>query len=518
MPATNGVSARPTLSRELIGAGARRRGEHTIALPRADVLDLPERAMQFGTGALLRGLVDFFIDAANARGQFGGRIVMVGSTGSGRDRRLNEQDGLYTLVEQGLVDGAARRDCRVIASVSRALAATSEWDVVLRAAESPALDLIFSNTTEVGIVLDEADAAAGADSGAERVLPRSFPAKLARVLLHRARHFQYDPARAPVVIPCELIEDNGDRLREIVTTLAERWKLEPELMSWLGRVAFCNTLVDRIVPGAPGPEQARELDEMLGYDDAMLTVCEPYRLLAIQGDAVLRTRLAFADADPGIIVAEDIAPYRERKVRLLNGAHTSFVSLALLAGCTTVREAVEHPVIGAFLRTVLFDEIVPSVSVPGAVKFAEEVVTRFANPYLHHALWDITLQGTAKLRVRLVPTIVAYASRTGQAPRALALGFAGFLAFQRGELHEKRLTSGGTVPPDAAGEAVRARWRSAQDADLPSFVRQVCQATELWGADLAAVPGFVDTVSEHLIRIRRDGAVAAMSVMVGAGV
>src|ERR1700716_2955459 len=165
MPATNGVSARPTLSRALVGsrAGTLQRGEQSIELPRADVLDLPERAMQFGTGALLRGLVDVFIDEANARGQFGGRIVMVGSTGSGRDRRLNEQDGLYTLVVQGLVDGAARRDCRVIASVSRALAANSEWDAVLGAAENSSMDVIFSNTTEVGIVLDEDDAGAGAE-------------------------------------------------------------------------------------------------------------------------------------------------------------------------------------------------------------------------------------------------------------------------------------------------------------------------------------------------------------------
>jgi tagaturonate reductase len=514
MPATNGVSARPTLSRTLIGSLGLRGGERAIELPRTDVLDLPERAMQFGTGALLRGLVDFFIDEANARGQFGGRIVMVGSTGSGRDRRLNEQDGLYTLVVQGLVDGAARRDCRVIASVSRALAASTEWDEVLRAAENPAIDLVFSNTTEVGIVLDEDDA----NAGAEGESPRSFPAKLARVLVHRARHFRYDPARAPVVIPCELIEDNGDRLRTIVSTLVHRWALEPQFMTWLDRVVFCNTLVDRIVPGAPSGEQARQLEETLGYEDAMLTVCEPYRLFAIQGDDALRARLAFADADPGIIVAEDIAPYRERKVRLLNGAHTSFVSLALLAGCTTVREAVEHPVIGAFLRTVLFDEIVPSVSVPGAATFAGEVMTRFANPYLNHALWDITLQGTAKLRVRLVPTILSYARRTGQSPRALALGFAGHLVLLRGELQAERRATGATVPPDGAAETMRALWSSTSDAERPSFVRDVCARDDLWGADLSAVPGFVDAVSEHLARVRQEGAMAAMAALIGAPV
>ena len=501
----------PTLSRASLRASiARDRG---IEVPSPELLDLPERAMQFGTGALLRGLVDYFIDEANRQGQFGGRVMMIGSTGSGRDRRLNEQDGLYTLVVQGIVDGAARREFRVIASVSRALSAATEWVEILRGAESAALELIFSNTTEVGIVLDENDAAAGPLQSP----PSSFPGKLTALLAHRARHFDFDTSLAPVVIPCELIEGNGDRLEEIVRTLAARWSLGSEFLRWLDAVPFCNTLVDRIVPGAPSPEQRVGLDAALGYDDAMLTVCEPYRLFAIQADDALRPRLRFADADPGIIVAEDIAPYRERKVRLLNGSHTSLVYLALLTGCTTVREAVEHPALGTFLRTVLFDEIVPSVSVPGAEAFAREVLDRFANPYLHHALWDITLQGTAKLRVRVVPTIVEYARRTGQAPRAIALGFAAYLAFQRGDLHAARRAAGQSVPADAAGDSVRERWNGVGDdpAALTAFVRDMCADQELWGADLTTVPGFAEQVGDHLVRIRQDGAPAAMAALLG---
>ncbi|MFL5608352.1 MAG: tagaturonate reductase [Gemmatimonadaceae bacterium] len=509
----SGSSTGPTLTRALVSSPALRDRARTIDLPAAGMMDLPERAIQFGTGALLRGLVDYCIDDANRRGLFGGRVVMVGSTGSGRDERLNEQNGLFTLVVQGLVEGTPRRDCRVVASVSRALAATTQWADVLRAAESPALELIFSNTTEVGIVLDEEDASAGAS----RAVPRSFPAKLTRLLHHRARHVAFDATRAPVVIPCELIEHNGVKLKAIVRALAERWMLEPAFLRWLEDVPFCNTLVDRIVPGAPSADEARELEALLGYDDAMLTVCEPYRLFAIEGDAALRDRLRFATADEGIVIAPDIAPYRERKVRLLNGAHTSFVSLALLAGCTTVREAVEHPLLGPFLRTVLFEEIVPSVSVPGAAEFAREVLDRFANPYLHHALWDITLQGTAKLRVRLVPTILAYAARTGQPPRALSLGFAGYLAFQRGELQEARRASGASVPADASAGRVADAWRDVGDdsAGLALVVRRVCADAELWGTDLTAVPGFADAVTEHLWRIRHEGVAAALGTFTG---
>jgi len=501
------MPARPVLSPDVALALPRR---VDLIAPSTEQLALPERAVQFGTGALLRGLVDAILDEANRQGWFDGRVVMIGSTGSGRDRALNDQRGLFTLVTQGLVDGDATRDFRIVSSVSRALAASSQWAEVLRCAEIPGLELIFSNTTEVGIAFDESDAGAAPTSA-----PRSFPAKLTAFLLHRARTFGFDVARAPVVIPTELIEDNGDKLREIVVTLARRWQVEPAFLSWLEHVRFCNTLVDRIVPGAPGEAYAAELQSLLPYDDGMTTICEPYRLFAIEGDAELRERLRFPAADAGVIVAESIRPYRLRKVRLLNGAHTSFVSLALLAGCTTVREAVEHPAVGAFLRAVLLDEIVPSVDVPGAEQFAREVMDRFANPFLQHQLWDITLQGTTKFRVRVVPSILDFARTSGGTPRALALGFAGFLAFQDGSLQAKRRAAGESVPADAMGDRVRAHWSRVEDAadGLTGFVRAVCADEDLWGVDLSTVHGFVEQVAEHLHTIRSRGAVAAIEAL-----
>jgi tagaturonate reductase len=502
------MNARPRLSPALVPTLASR---DDLALPTATQLALPERAVQFGTGALLRGLVDVLLDDANRKGLFGGRVVMIGSTGSGRDRSINDQGGLFTLVVQGLVKGTARRDFQVVSSVSRALAASTQWTDVLRCAENPELELIFSNTTEIGIVLDEADAQAEPTEGA----PRSFPAKLTAFLLHRARWCRYDTARAPIVIPTELIEDNGNKLRDIVHTLAGRWRTEPEFRGWLDAVRFCNTLVDRIVPGAPSEQYAAELKELLPYDDGMTTIAEPYRLFAIEGDAALRERLGFADADEGVIVAGSITPYRLRKVRLLNGAHTSFVSLAILAGCRTVREAVEHPALGAFLRSVLLDEIVPSLDVPGAKNFAREVLGRFANPYLQHQLWDITLQGTTKFRVRVVPSIVDHLRVTGSVPRALALGFAGFLAFQEGTLQDARRRAGDAVPADSAGEAIQVRWRdvNATREALATFVRAICSDTTLWGTDLAAIPGFVELVTEDLATIREHGSVAAIETL-----
>jgi tagaturonate reductase len=433
---------------------------------------------------------------------------MVGSTGSGRDRALNDQQGLYTLVVQGLVNGSARREFRVVSSVSRALSAATEWDEVLRCAQNPSLELIFSNTTEIGIALDEEDARHGAGAAP----PRSFPGKLAAFLVHRARWCRFDAAWMPVVVPCELIEGNGDKLRDIVVTLTTRWNVEPEFHRWLDGVPFCNTLVDRIVQGAPSGSQAAEISEALGYEDRMTTVCEPYRLFAIECDTAVRERLRFAAADEGIILADDVTPYRLRKVRLLNGAHSSFVSLALLAGCTTVREAVDHPALGGFLRSALLDEIVPSVDVPGAEEFAGEVLNRFANPYLQHQLWDITLQGTSKFKVRIVPSVLDYATRHGEAPRALALGFAGFLALQRGDLQAERRAQGLAVPPDAGADAMHARWKGVDDsrASLAGLVAAVLGDVGLWGTDLNAVDGVADLVTDSLLDIRTDGPLAAI--------
>jgi tagaturonate reductase len=492
---------RPVLGRELVSSRAfRERAD--LSAPAAELLELPERVVQFGTGAFLRGFVEYFVDAANRAGHFDGRVVMVGSTGSGRDQLLNEQGGLYTLSTRGLSGGVASTEHRVIGSVSRALSARDDWGEVLACARTPELELVFSNTTEVGITLDEEDEA-------ELGPPRSFPGKLTRFLYERAHAFDYDPARGPVVIPCELIAGNGDRLREIVLALAARWELDPRFARWVeAAVPFCNTLVDRIVPGTPrGEERERLLDE-LGYEDGLLTVCEVYRLFAIEADEALRARLRFAAADPGVLLTDDVTPYRERKVRILNGAHTILVPVSLLLGCETVRDAVEHPLAGPLLRRALFDEIVPSLETPGAAEFARDVVDRFANPFVRHALLDISLQGTMKMRVRVVPSIVSHARRTGGAPDSLAFGFAAYLLFLRGDVQERRRAAGLPVPADDQGERVRALWSAHAgegEAGPAAVARAACSDESLWGVDLAAVPGFLEAVTGHLARMVARG-------------
>jgi tagaturonate reductase len=407
--------------------------------------------------------------------------------------------------------GELRQERRVIASVSRAISASAGWPEVLDLARLPGLELVFSNTTEVGIAAD-----AGDDIRLDP--PRSFPGRLTRFLVERGRTFGFDPAKGVVVIPCELIEHNGARLRDLVLDLASRAGTEPAFATWLERaVPFCNTLVDRIVPGTPAGDERALLEQSLGYRDELLTVCEPYRLFAIEGDAALERRLDFPAADAGIVVAPDVGPYRERKVRLLNGTHTVMAPAALLAGCETVQQAIENRRVGRFVRHALLEEILPGVDAPGAGRFAREVLERFANPFIRHALFDITLQGTTKMRVRVVPSILRFAERRHRAPASLAFGFAAHLLFLRGDLQQRRREAGLPVPADDLGETIRSRWTGQEgsaDARLTALVEGTCRDESSWNADLTQVPGFVAAVSAHLTRMLRDGVVAALDAHV----
>jgi tagaturonate reductase len=502
------VELRPRLSRDLAASPVSQQ-RRDVEMPPVESLDLPERAVQFGTGAFLRGFVEYFVDAANRRGLFNGTIVAVSSTGSGRDEILNEQDGMYTLAVRGLENGVPVQRYRVIGSLSRALSAGDEWPAILAVARDPNVELIFSNTTEVGLATD-------ADDDPEESPPRSFPAKLTRFLYERARAFEFDSARGVVVLPCELLENNGDRLAELVRELIERWgaALDPRFHQWLDdAVVFCNTLVDRIVTGAPSPEEGGRLQETLAYRDGLITICETYRLFAIEAGEDAFPRLRLVGGDDGIVVAPSIHEFRERKVRVLNGAHTIVSPLALLSGLETVRDAVEDDRVGRFLRSVVYDEIVPSLSVPEGEAFADDVWQRFANPFIRHALIDITLHATTKMQVRVVPSIVELHARTGRLATGLAFGFAAYLLFMRGDFQAQRRESGLRVPDDAHSDVVRQHWSGVDlrsDAALAQMVDGVCADASLWRTDLTEIPGFSAAVTGYVRVACRRGVSAAL--------
>ncbi len=365
---------------------------------------------------LLRALCAASVDAANRAGAFKGQIAVVQSTPQGNARAINAQNGLFTLVERGVQNGVPVERTRLIGSISRALIADTEWDLVREIAARPDLQVIVSNVTEAAFRLES-----------------GFPARLADVLRVR---FERLPDGPPLfVIPTELVPDNGPRLAAMVDQVAQTDERSTDFRAWLAhRVRFCSSLVDRITTGAPPADQRPALEATLGYTDALLTVAEPYCFWAIEADPQeLRTAFPVDLRPASVVFAPDIGFYEERKLRLLNATHTAMAPLALLAGVRTVREAVDHPRLGAFLRRMLFDEIIPAtdLSADAAEAFAQSVVERFGNPWLDHEWRVILTNQETKMRIRVEPLIVAFVNRRGRAPESLALACAAHLAFLR---------------------------------------------------------------------------------------
>ena len=500
----------PILSREVVQAGA---ASPAVALPPPALLDLPEKVLQFGTGVLLRGLPDFLIDQANRQGLFNGRVVVVKSTGGGDATAFARQDGLYTVCVRGIEDERPVHENVVCAGLSRVLAASSEWAEVLRVAASPDLQLILSNTTEVGIVLDEADDVHAAP-------PRSFPGKLLAVLLARYEAFGGDASRGLVIVPTELVPDNGTKLRGILHELAERQQLSAGFRAWLASAnTVCNSLVDRIVPGHPDAATAARLAQELGYTDELLTMSEAYLLWAIEGDERVRQVLSFQPVHPGVIVQPDINQFRELKLRLLNGTHSLACGLAVLAGVPTVRAAMDDASLATYIRHLMLADLLPGIPYPIDEKvgqrFGMQVLDRFRNPAVEHRWLAITLNYSAKLAMRVVPDLQHYYQRFGAVPQYVALGFAAYLLFMRGRRHDE---ASGAWYGEANGQEYliqdeqagyfAALWAAHPAAEV---VLQALRNTRLWGTDLAALPGFAEAVLQYLLQLLHTGAAATLA-------
>jgi len=458
--------------------------------------ELPERVLQFGTGMLLRAVSAASVDAANALGAFRGRIVVVQSTPQGQARAINAQDGLFTLVERGLEHGAPVERTRLVGAISRALVADTQWPAVREAFARPELQLIVSNVTEAGFRPDG-----------------SFAARLTDLLHWR---FTRLPEGPPVyVIPTELVDDNGPRLAAMVERLADGLERGPAFREWLRRqVRFCSSLVDRITTGTPARDVRAALERRLGYTDALLTVTEPHSFWAIEADPnELRATLAIDVQPESVSFAPDIGFYRERKLRLLNGAHTATAPLALLAGVRTVREAADHPQLGAFLRHILFEELVPAteLAADAATAFARTVIDRFRNPWLDHEWRVIATNQTAKLRLRVVPALVEFGRKRGGAPQGLALGLAAYLRWIRSRpggdadlpLIDRHWRA--ADPDPAPGPVLAAAWERLAASALPD--------AELWGANLAELPGLLEATTRWLLSLERDGVAATLEAL-----
>jgi tagaturonate reductase len=474
-----------------------------LTVPEVSLFGLPEKVLQFGTGVLLRGLPDYFIDKANRAGVFNGRVVVVKSTDRGGTAEFDDQDSLYTLCIRGIAEGQKVEENIICSAISRVLTAGSQWDQILEVATSTQLEVILSNTTEVGIQLVEDDIFARP--------PVSFPGKLLAVLLARYQRFVGDTSKGLVIVPTELVPGNGDKLKEIVVEQARRHQLDEGFMNWLhGSIIFCNSLVDRIVPGKPDAQALAALEEELGYHDELLTMSEVYRLWAIEGDERVKQVLTFAQADAGVVIAPNIDIYRELKLRLLNGTHTLSCAVAFLAGAETVKQALDEPALAGFIAALMQEEIAPAIPYPvpaeAAGQFSRQVLDRFRNPHIRHQWISISLSYTAKLKLRVIPVLLRYYEVKGQAPALMALGFAAYLRFMRGVEADNgkyygRLQDQAYPINDDQAAWFYQLWQQAPDR----LVDTVLQNQDLWGLDLTTLPGFAQAVKKNLTLIEQEG-------------
>lgn len=452
----------------------------------------PEKIIQFGEGNFLRAFIDWIIDNLNEKTNFNSGITIVRPIDS-HQPKLNEQDGLYTTVIRGINEqGHAVATPRIIYSVNRELSVYQEYEQYLKCAENPELEFVFSNTTEAGIAFSDKDQSSDTP-------PATFPAKLTVFLYHRFKHFNGQKDKGLIIVPCELIDYNGEKLKEYVTKYANLWKLGADFIHWLNEAnTFCSTLVDRIVTGYP-KDEASKLEQELGYRDRFLDTAEYFYLFVIQGSSWIKEKLQLDKVDLNILVVDDIKPYKERKVGVLNGAHTAMVPVAYLAGLRTVGQAMDDDRVAHFVKNLLNKEVIPTLSLDKDElnQFANDVLNRFKNPFIKHELIAISLNSLTKFKTRLLPQLLTYSQKFNQPPKYISFSLAALIAFYRGEYQ-------GVTIPLTDDKPLLARfndWQSLYQSDVKKLVSNVLGMSDHWEQDLNNIPGLTERVTADLTKI-----------------
>lgn len=476
-------------------------------LPSANAFSLPEKVIQFGTGVLLRGLPDLMINKANNEGVFNGRIVIVKSTNGGGDAgSFNKQDGLYSVCVRGIVKNKRIDEVHISASISRVLNAASSWDDILLCAENPDMQVVISNTTEIGITFVKDNIYA--------TPPTSFPGKLLAFLYHRYSFFKGNKDKGMVIIPTELIPDNADKLLSIILEIAHQNGLEIAFIDWLENANyFCNSLVDRIVPGKLSVIEKTSIEKTLGFTDDLIIMAEVYSLWAIQSDSEkVKNILSFATANKEIVIAKNIDKFRELKLRLLNGSHTFSCGIAFLAGFQTVKEAMEDKDFAQYIKQLMYNEIIPSIiddtiSTEEAKAFADQVLDRYRNAFIDHNWLGITAQYSSKMHLRNTAVIKNYYKRFGEVPPLMSLGMAAHILFLQSERNEDGNYYGNVngrtyLITDANAALYADSWKKYR---RDFIVVNIFGNKDLWQTDLNELPGFAGEVTAQLNVLKEKG-------------
>lgn len=463
----------------------------------------PERILQFGEGNFLRAFANWIVQEMNNKANFDAGVVVVQPIAQGLVKLLNDQNGLYTLYLSGIKNGKATSEHQIIDCIQRGINPYKDFDSYLANAENPDLRFVISNTTEAGIVYCAADKLADAPQN-------SFPGKLTALLYKRFRHFGGASDKGLIVIPCELIDRNGDNLKKIILQFAEDWDLGEAFVQWINEDnIFCNTLVDRIVPGYPR-DKIDSITRELGYEDNLVVEGEQFHLWVIEGPKSVKEEFPAEECGLNVVFTDNMEPYRTRKVRILNGAHTILVPVGYLNGIDKVRESLEDPVVGSFLKDAIFEEICPTLdlSEEELKQFSNDVLDRFRNPYLEHALMSISLNSVSKYKTRVLPSVLEYIKRKNNLPKRLMFSLAALIAFYKGERNGTKITlKDDTTVLDFFKEA----WSSNNFVEV---AKKTLSNIDFWGTDLTKIKGLQEEVTTHLEAILNDGMKATLDAFV----
>lgn len=462
----------------------------------------PEKIIQFGEGNFLRSFVDWQLDIINKNTDLNAGIAVVRPIDYDTVPLLNIQDGLYTSIIRGINEkGEVVKDYRIISSINREIPVYKEFDEYLKLAHNPEMRFIISNTTEAGIVYSDEDKY---DDRPQN----TFPAKLTRLLHERFKVFNGEVNKGFILMPCELIDYNGEELKKIVLKYADLWNLEEEFKNWLitGNI-WCSTLVDRIVTGYPRAEKD-ELVKELGYEDKFMTTGEYFYLFVIQGPKdILTKELRLDKVNLNILIVNDLKPYKMRKVGILNGAHTAMVPVAYLYGIDTVREAMENSDVRTFIEKAIDEEIIPALDMDKKelVEFKEAVIKRFQNPYVKHMLMDISLNSMSKYKSRILPQVLETYRRTGKLPKRLLFSLAALIRFYKGVRENGNVIN---LRDDKHHlEMYQELWKIN---NYRKIVEHVLGLEKHWDINLNTIEGMTDLVTHYVEKIDKYGVKKAL--------
>ena len=451
----------------------------------------PIKVLQFGGGNFLRAFADWMIDLLNEQANFNGAVQIVQSTTSGNSDLINKQQGLYHVVLNGIKNSSPCQETRLITCVNGAVTPTDDYQGYLKNGENPDLKFIISNTTEVGIAFNPKDLSLSN-------VPQSFPGKLTALLFQRFTYFHGASDKGLILLPCELIEKNGETLKHTIHQYIAHWNLPKAFLEWINHYnIFCNTLVDRIVPGFP-KDKINEIQQRTGYDDQLVVMAELFHLFVIEAPDVVRKAFPADSIGLHLKFVNDLTPYRIRKVRILNGAHTAMFAVAYLHGLRTVKESVDDKAVGEFIRKAVSEEIIPVLDLPKEelLQFFYDAIERFQNPFIRHELIDIALNSISKYKVRVLPSVLKYLELKKQLPEKLIFSLAAMIRFYKGEW------KGDPISLNDTPEVLNFFKEVWKDNDATRVAHETLSNKEFWGIDLTTIAGLEDKVKGHLQKMK----------------